>query len=117
MTQATPVTARALFATQLRSNRPPIELVKSGTAGAITVRVELAEQWDAVRVVARPDSSVADLKGRVTAAFYPDGTDASELVLKFRGWEVLDDHVPLSACGIVDGSILLLGYRRRRPVR
>jgi len=38
-------------------------------------------------------------------------------VLKLRGWEILDENASLAEAGVVDGSILLMTYRRRRPVR
>jgi hypothetical protein len=104
------------FTAQLRANRT-IRLVEPGTSGAITIRVEAAELWDAVRVSARLDTQVSELKESVLAELYPKHEYAADYVLKFRGWEVLDEHVPLSAAGISDGSILLLAYRRRRPVR
>jgi len=33
------------------------------------------------------------------------------------GWEVLDEAASLADVGVIDGSILLLTFRRRRPVR
>ena len=40
-----------------------------------------------------------------------------DFVVKLRGWEVLDESASLADAGVVDGSILLLTYRRRRAVR
>jgi hypothetical protein len=40
-----------------------------------------------------------------------------EFVMKLRGWEVLDESASLTDAGAIDGSIFLLTYRRRRPVR
>jgi hypothetical protein len=34
-----------------------------------------------------------------------------------RGFEVLDEDLPLTGAGASDGSIFLLTSRRRRPVR
>ena len=45
------------FVTQLRASRPPIVLTPAG-AGTITLRVEIAEIWETVRVVADPDTTV-----------------------------------------------------------
>jgi len=104
------------FATQLRSNGPVIELDRAG-AGTITFRVEAADLWDAARIVARPERPVAEVKARALEYFYPDQTIPDELVLKFRGWEILDERASLAECGLTDGSILLLAHRRRRPVR
>jgi hypothetical protein len=101
---------------QLRSNRAPIVLAQPGT-GVLTLRVQVAEMWDAVRVVARPDTGVADLKQRVVAEFFPGHEFTDDFVLKLRGWEILDEQQALSSAGIGDGAIVLLAYRRRRPVR
>lgn len=103
------------FVTQLRSNPRSIELAKPG-AGTITLRVEASDVWTTVRVTAQPDTVVAELKQRVVAQIFPD-QHADEFVLKFRGWEVLDERGSVKEAGLVDGSILLLAYRRRRPVR
>ena len=96
--------------------RAPITLAEA-TADAITIRIECAELWDAVRVVVRPETAVADVKRRGVAEFYPNHEYPEDFVVKFRGWEILDENASLRDCGIVNGSILLLGYRRRRPVR
>lgn len=106
----------ASFVAQLRSTRRPIALAEPGP-GTITLRVEVAELWDAVRVIARPDTRVAEVKKRVLAELFPNNQYADDFVLKFRGWEVLDEQGTLADCGVGDGAILLLGYRRRRPVR
>jgi hypothetical protein len=105
------------FVSQLRAARAPIKLAEAAEADTITIRVEVAELWDAVRVIARPETPVAELKQRVVAEFFPSHQYPEDFVLKFRGWEILDENGSLKDCGIVNGSILLLGYRRRRPVR
>ena len=102
------------FVTRLRAGRPPI--VMSGS-GALTLRVEVAELWETVRVVTDPDTAVLDLKQRVVLEFYPGHGFLDEFVLKLRGWEMLNETESLAKAGVVDGSILLLAYRRRRPVR
>ena len=40
-----------------------------------------------------------------------------DFVVKLRGWEILDEAASLADAGVIDGSILLLTYRRRRAVR
>src|SRR5262245_24260959 len=105
----------APFVTQLRTARAPLE-IGSGSE-KITLRVESAELWNAVRVVASTDTPLEDLKARVAAAMYPGNKQPQELVLKLRGWEMLDERQTLKESGLVDGSIILLAYRRRRPVR
>ncbi|HJQ22252.1 MAG TPA: ubiquitin-like domain-containing protein [Gemmatimonadaceae bacterium] len=104
------------FATQLRSNGPALELDRPGP-GTITFRVEAADLWDAARVLARPERPVAEVKARALEYFFPDQQYPTDFVLKFRGWEILDDNAMLADVGITDGSILLLAVRRRRPVR
>jgi hypothetical protein len=110
----------APFATQLRSNRAPIELAQPGTdvgaGGAITIRVQAADVWETVRVVVSPDASIAEIKQRVVAELFPNQS-VSDFVLKLRGWEMLDERESLASAGVVNGSILLLAIRRRRPVR
>lgn len=104
------------FVSQVRTGGDVLRLADPGTP-AITVRVEIPEVWDTVRAVVSPDDSVIHLKVRTLAALMPEGVPPEEFVMKFRGWEVLDEDVSLSAAGAVDGSIFLLTYRRRRPVR
>jgi hypothetical protein len=86
-------------------------------APAITVRVEMPEVWDVVRVAVSPDEPVVGLKARALAALLPTGEVPDAFVMKLRGFEVLDESASLAAIGAVDGSIFLLTYRRRRPVR
>jgi hypothetical protein len=82
----------------------------------MTIRVEASDIWETVRVVARPDTAVSEVKDRVVAALF-SGQYAEEFVLKLRGWEMLDERCTLAESGVVEGSILLLAYRRRRAVR
>lgn len=103
------------FATQLRTNRAPI-FVASGP-NAITIRVEASDIWETVRVTALPSSSVSDVKQKVVAELFPAGDLPDDFVVKLNGWEVLDARATLKDAGAQDGSILLLHYRRRRPVR
>lgn len=103
------------FVGQLRTGRPPI-FVASGP-NAITIRVAAADLWETVRVTALSSTPVAEVKQRVVAELFPAGERADDFVAKLRGWEILDPRATLSDAGVVDGSILLLHYRRRRPVR
>jgi hypothetical protein len=105
----------SVFATQLRSGRAPI-FVASGP-NAITIRVEASDLWETVRVTALPSTTVAEVKRCVVAELFPAGDLADDFVVKLRGWEVLDPRATLADAGVEDGSILLLAYRRRRPVR
>lgn len=105
----------APFVTQLRSGRPPIQLAEPGK-GVFTIRVEAAELWDSVRVIAPSTASVGEIRQRVVETLFPNG-HADEFVLKYRGWEMLDLSSSLASAGVVDGAILLMAYRRRRQVR
>lgn len=82
----------------------------------MTIRVSLADLWETVRVSASPETPMTELKRRVVAEFFPDAYP-EDFVLKLRGWEVLNENGSLQDCGVADGSILLMAYRRRRAVR
>ena len=100
---------------ELRSARAPLQLATG--AGAITVRVQVAEMWDAIRVTAHPDTAISELKQRVVNEFFPGHEYLDDFVLKLRGWEMLDENQSIKTGGMVDGSIVLLARRRRRPVK
>ena len=103
------------FVAQLRA-RP--ETIRLGTAGdpVITVRVQVPETWDTVRIDAPPLTPVIELKTRALETLAP-GAEPIEWVTKLRGFEVLDESASRSAAGVVNGSTLLVTNRRRRPVR
>lgn len=105
------------FVAQLRTRGDTIELA-APNGPAITVRVEMPEVWDVVRVHASPDEPALTVKRRALEALNP-GTELrdDEYVLKLNGWEVLDESASLAATGAVDGSIFLVTHRRRRPVK
>ena len=109
------MSASTPFVAQLRA-RP--ETIRLGTAGSpvITVRVQVPEVWDTVRVDASPDTPVITVKERALEALMP-GADQVEYVTKLRGFEVLDETASLEGAGAVNGSTLLVTFRRRRPVR
>lgn len=106
----------AAFVGQLRSGRPPVELAPAG-ADTLSFRVQAADEWDAVRVTARPETPVREVKERVLAVFHPGYQYHDDFVLKLRGWEMLDEGAPIGQSGVGNGSIILLGDRRRRAVR
>ncbi len=111
MTRAEP------FVAQLRTRGSIIELA-SPNGPAITVRVEMPEVWDVVRVHASPDERAVTVKRRALEVLMP-GADLrdDDFVMKLNGWEVLDETASLAATGAVDGSIFLVTNRKRRPVR
>jgi len=106
----------APFVTQLRTRGDVIQMAPAGVE-SITVRVEMPEVWDVVRVAVSPSDSVSAVKQRALAALYPTTEGPEQFVMKLRGFEVLDEALSLDDVGAVDGSIFLLTNRRRRPVR
>lgn len=96
--------------------RPEVVTVGSPDGRVMNVRVEIPEVWDVVRIAARPESTVLAIKQAALDAVVP-GDDADAYVMKLRGFEILDETQSLTEAGAVDGSIFLLSYRRRRPVR
>jgi hypothetical protein len=108
---------KAPFVSNLRTRKTTIDLAPEGATDAITIRVEMPEVWDVVRIVVLPTDSVLEVKQRALAALFPDGLVIDDFVLKLRGWVVLDEMGSLADAGVQNGSILLLTHRRRRPVR
>lgn len=106
----------APFVTTLRSRKSVIRLAPE-SADAITIRVEMPEVWDVVAIVVAPTEPVIVVKVRALEALFPEAEMHQDFVLKLRGWEILDEAAPLADAGVIDGSILLLTHRRRRPVR
>lgn len=104
------------FVNQLRTRKAPIRLAREGAA-AINIRVEMPEVWDTVLIVVSPTESVLGVKTRALEALFPQADYHEDFVLKLRGWEILEEGAALAEVGVVDGSILLLTHRRRRPVR
>jgi hypothetical protein len=106
----------APFVTTLRSRPGVVSLAPAGAPDAITVRVEVPELWDVVRVAATLSESVLAVKVGALAVLAP-GRDHRAYVMKLRGIEVLDEQQSLADAGAMNGSIFLLTHRRRRPVR
>jgi hypothetical protein len=104
------------FVAQLRV-RPDTLRLGTGTGPVITLRVQVAEIWDTIRIDATADTAVSVVKQRALEALVPDAPQAEEFVTKLNAWEVLDENVSLAEAGAVNGSTFLLHYRRRRPVR
>jgi hypothetical protein len=104
------------FVTRLRSRPSTIHLAPEGVE-AITIRVEMPEVWDVVAIAVAPTEPVLAVKVRALEALFPEAQLHQDFVLKLRGWEILDEAASLADAGVIDGSILLLTHRRRRPVR
>ncbi|HTR78456.1 MAG TPA: hypothetical protein VMH39_10110 [Gemmatimonadaceae bacterium] len=105
----------ASFVSGLRARSQTIVLAEGEET--IAIRVEMPEVWDAVRVVVFPRERVLTVKEKALAALYPEADTPGDFVLKLAGWEILDESVSLADAGVVDDSILLLTFRRRRAVR
>ena len=104
------------FVAQLRSRPGIIHLGAQGEA-TFTLRVEMPEVWDTVRIDAAASTPVLDLKRAALDALLPDGQYLEDFVLKLHGFEVMDELSSVAEAGARDGSIFLLTYRRRRPVK
>ncbi|HET9425735.1 MAG TPA: hypothetical protein VFO55_10220, partial [Gemmatimonadaceae bacterium] len=104
------------FVTNLRARRGTIDLSRAGER-AVTIRVEMPEVWDTVRIMASLGEPVAAIKRAALDALSPGAEHPEEFVIKLRGWEVLDEGASLGDAGALDGSIFLLTHRRRRPVK
>ncbi len=102
------------FVTSLRARRDTLVL---GNAPRLTLRVEMPEVWDTVRIQAPGTEPVSQVKEAALKALYPNGASYADFVIKLNGYEVLDESVSLSQAGVLDGSTFLLTFRRRRPVR
>jgi hypothetical protein len=103
------------FVATLRSRGRAIMLAPEGT-GAITLRVEMPEVWDVIKLVVSADQPISVLKSAALSELFPSAINA-EYVLKLNGWEVLDERASVRDTGAKDGSIFLLTSRKRRPVR
>ena len=106
----------APFVTGLRSRATTIRLSPERSE-VITIRVEMPEVWDVVAIVVAATEPVIAVKVRALEALFPEAELHQDFVLKLRGWEILDEAESLADAGVIDGSILLLTHRRRRPVR
>jgi hypothetical protein len=104
------------FVTQLRTPAEAIALAPVG-ADSITIRVQLLEAWDAVKIIAEPRTSVAAVKARALAALAPDVPLPGDVVTKLGGFEIRDEAKSLADAGVKDGSTLLLHFRRRQPLK
>ena len=106
----------APFVSQLRS-RPGVLRIGADGQPRITLRVQMPEVWDVVRVETPASEPVATIKAQALAALFPDGQSPDAFVLKLNGFEVLDESASVTDSGATDGSTFLLTHRRRRPVR
>ncbi len=107
----------APFVTGLRSRKSTLRLAPEGTP-AITIRVEMPEVWDTIRVAVASTELVLSVKVAALETLFPEAEMHQDFVLKLRGWgDTHDEAASLADVGVIDGSILLLTHRRRRAVR
>jgi hypothetical protein len=104
------------FVTQLRTPAEPIMLAPEGVP-TITIRVQMLEAWDAVKVVAEPHTSVSRVKAQALIVLAPDVPHPADVVTKLGGFEIRDEAKSVADAGVKDGSTLLLHMRRRQPLR
>lgn len=103
------------FVATLRARRNTIQL-GGGDGAALTLRVEVPELWDVVRLVAPSSERVQAVKVAALAVLDPRG-DARDFVVKLGGAEVRDERRSVAEVGARNGSTFLITHRRRRPVR
>ena len=104
------------FVASLRS-RPEVVRLSDEGASTITIRVQLAEAWDAVRIQVSTGEPVATVKGRAIEVLDPSGGFPDEYAVTLGGKKILDERASLATAGVVNGSTLLIEHRHRRPVR
>jgi len=104
----------ASLATTVRAR--PQTIVLGAGHGALTLKVEMPERWDVVRVTASPSDTVLSVKVAALAALEP-GADHRRWVMKLRGAEITSESRTLMEMDATTGVTFLLTLRRRRPVR
>jgi len=104
------------FVATLRARPETIQLAAGGGA-AMTIRVQLAEAWDMVRVATTANDTVESVKIRALEALDPSAGAHTEYVITNRGVKIFDEGQSLASAGVVNGATLLIEQRHRRPVR
>ncbi len=108
---AVPVVSR------LRTRPAELHLDEGAAGPRWAVRVQMPELWDAVRITAPASTPVLAVKVAALDALDPQAPYHDDFVVKLHGVEVLDENATLEQAGARDGSIFLVTFRRRRPVR
>jgi hypothetical protein len=104
------------FVTQLRSRPGVIRMAEAGQP-SITLRAQVLEVWDTVRIEVAPTEPVLSVKVRALEALYPEAEYHDDFVVKLNGFEVLDENASVTESGAMDGSTYLIARRRRVPIR
>ena len=105
------------FVNTLRARRDTIRVGTASGDGSLTLRAQVPEVWDTVRLTAAPGESVLAVKRAALAALLPETTADEDFVVKLNGFEVLDENASLTDAGAREGSTLLITYRRKRPIK
>ena len=103
----------APFVASLRTRTDPIRV----GSGGMSIRVQMPDVWDAVKIDAGAETTVEEVKRAALAELWPEAEYDADFIMKLRGFEMLDEQQPLREAGATNGSIFLLTHRRRRPVR
>jgi hypothetical protein len=82
----------------------------------LRLRVMVQDAWDEVPLDLPSAASLAELK-RAALEATKVNRDPDEYVLKFRGFELLDESRSLADAGLVPNGAVIVLPRRRRPVR
>ena len=109
------MTAALPFVAGLRTGGRALR-VGDGVGEMLTLRVEMTEGWNVVRIDTTAATSVEAVKLAALGEFLP-GANPAQYVVKLRGFEVRDETATLHEAGAVNGSIFLVHSRRRRPVK
>jgi hypothetical protein len=82
----------------------------------LRLRVTVEDAWDQVPLDLPASTPLADLK-RAALDATKVKRDPDEYVVKFRGFELLDESRSLADSGLVANGAVIVLPRRRRPVR
>jgi hypothetical protein len=82
----------------------------------LRLRVTVQDAWDEVPLDLPATTSLVDLK-RAALDATKVIRDPDEYVVKFRGFELLDESLSLADSGLVANGAVIVLPRRRRPVR
>jgi hypothetical protein len=108
----------AAFVSTIRTTGVPLRVVPDGHTGPVwTVRVQLLEAWDAVRVEVAPTATIDALVRAALTQLGGATAQADAYDCKHRGVRIVRRDQSIAAAGVVDGATLLLALAARLPVR
>jgi hypothetical protein len=91
--------------------------VTAAAAGALALRVAVADAWETFALEASPGDSVDALKRRALEAARIDPARADRYDVKLGGALVADESRSVAELGVPNGAQLVVLFGRRRPVR